>query len=68
MFKRGMKLEEVKAMVKENGWEILEEETYEEKGKSWTDMTVWQDDHGVDVYMNDEEGIFEIMFVPAWEL
>ena len=31
-------------------------------------MTVWQDDHGVDVYMNDEEGIFEIMFVPAWEL
>ena len=34
MFKRGMKLEEVKAMVKENGWEILEEEPMKNRAKA----------------------------------
>ena len=67
MLKRGMTYEEIKAMVKENGWEVLEEKENEQYGDVWTELTIWQDDHAVFVQV-DDEGIYEIQFAPAWAL
>ena len=64
MLKQGMTYEEIKAMVKENGWEVLEEKENEQYGDVWTELIIWQDDHAVFVQV-DDEGIYEIQFVPA---
>ena len=67
MLKKGMTYEEVMEMVKAMGWKIEEEKNCEEYGEEWIEMTILQDDHGVFIQL-DEEGIYEIQFVPAWAL
>lgn len=68
MFKCGMGYEEVMAMVKEMGWEVLEDVQEEEDGVEWREMTVWQADHAVALGMDDKEGVFEMEYIPHWAL
>jgi len=67
MLTRGMSHEEVMAIVEGQDWEVLEERLYEEDGEEWTEMTIWQGDHAVAITI-DEEGVYEIQYVPAWAL
>jgi len=67
MFKQGMSYEEIMAMIEENGWKVLKEEQNEQYGDVWTELTIWQDDHGVFLQV-DDEGVYEIQFVPDWAL
>ena len=64
-FKNGMSYEEVLTMVEDNGWEILTEKDCELWGEEWTEMTILQDDHKVFLQV-DDEGVYEIQFVPMW--
>ena len=67
MFERGMTMEQVEEMVEAEGWEILQEEEYEEDGEEWVEMTVLQEDHAVALGL-DADGVYEIQFVPLWAL
>jgi hypothetical protein len=64
---KGMTKQEVEEMVKVAGWEILQDEDCEEYGEKWTEMTILQDDHAVAIGL-DDEGVYEIQFVPLWAL
>jgi hypothetical protein len=67
MFERGMTMEQVEEMVEAMGWEILQEEEYEEDGEEWVEVTVLQGDHAVALGL-DADGVYEIQFVPLWAL
>ena len=63
----GMIREQVEEMVDSEGWEILSEQDMEENGEAWVDMTILQGDHAVGIAL-DDEGVYDIQFVPLWAL
>jgi len=63
----GMTREQVEEMVDSEGWEILSEQDMEENGEAWVDMTILQNDHAVGIAL-DDEGVYDIQFVPLWAL
>ena len=69
MIRRGMTREQIEAMVAAEGWEVLQDKECKDEfcGDVWTELTIWQDDHAVAVGL-DEEGVYEIQFIPRWAL
>ena len=68
MIERGMTYEQILRLVEANGWEILEDAPGEEDGVTWREMTIWQDDHAVGVGVDDDEGVYELVYIPRWAL
>ena len=67
MLKNGMSYEEVMEMVEKGNWEVLKKEECEQYGDQWIELTILQDDHAVFVQV-DDEGVYELQFVPMWAL
>lgn len=66
--KKGMEMAEVMELIARMGWELVEDEQYEEDGTVYHTLTVWQGDHGCAVAFGADGKVADLEYIPEWAM